>query len=141
MKLLKKVMIIIGITIIGIGGYFLWDYLYSPKEAKVTDKPTIEELLEQSVDTETITTNFADSGYIKAQFKIITTSPKNAEELKKLSFLVESTMIKSINGMKKVEASGPKGFALLESRLRDDLNKNLGDKYISHVYIVDLLLQ
>jgi flagellar protein FliL len=152
MNLLKKTMLVIGIiTVFGVAGYAVWDQLFtSEKEVKakdtnqnidvVLDQP-VNELIEQSVDTETITTNFVDQGFIKTKFKIITSSKQNAEEIKKLQFLVESTIIKSLNEMKQEEAKGLQGFTYIETMLKDKLNKELGKDYITRVYTIDLLIQ
>ncbi len=139
---LKSFLIIAVISIIGVGGFFAWNHFNSPAEEKAkVEKPTIDEVLKKSVDTEEITTNFADGGFIKTKFKIITTSENNAEEIKKLDFRVEDTIIKSFNSMKKEEASGPKGFTLIEKSLKDKLNKELGSNYITRVYMVDKMIQ
>lgn len=144
MKRLMKILIILIVVIVigGFGGFFLWDHYFAPDKAKEkSDPPTIEELVAKSVDTEDITTNFADGGYIKTKFKIITKSDKTAEELKKLQFLVESSIIKSINRMKKEEAAGPDGIVLIETNIKNEINHNLGEDYITEVFMVDELIQ
>lgn len=143
MKVYKlSIILLISITLVGLGGYFAWDYFNSSKKESATQKEkTIEEILEQSVDTMPVTTNFADGGFLKAQFKLITTSKKNAEELSKLLFKVESTIIKTINGIKMDEARGPEGFTLMEEKIKEALNKDFGSDYITRVYIVDTVSQ
>lgn len=143
MNVYKKSILIIGIiTIIGIAGFFVWNYLQSKPDEKETKKQeTIEELLEKSVDTEVISTNLADEGLAKVKLKIITTSKKNAKELTKLSFLTESTIIKYFNGLTKQEMTGPGAIEAIESKLKDDLNKALGHEYVTKVYIVEHMVQ
>lgn len=143
MNVYKKSILIIGIiTIIGIAGFFVWNYLQSKPDEKETKKQeTIEELLEKSVDTEVISTNLADEGLAKVKLKIITTSKKNAKELTKLSFLTESTIIKYFNGLTKQEMTGPGAIETIESKLKDDLNKALGHEYVTKVYIVEHMVQ
>jgi flagellar protein FliL len=138
----KSILIIAIITLVGIAGFLGWNYLQSKPEEKETKKQeTIEELLEKSVDTEVITTNLADEGLAKMKFKIITTSKKNAEELTKLSFLTESTIIKYFNGMTKQEMTGPAAIETIESILKDELNQVLGHEYVTRVYIVEHMVQ
>ncbi|PFP30800.1 hypothetical protein COJ96_02220 [Bacillus sp. AFS073361] len=140
MNLYKKSMLIIGIiTLVGVGGYFGWEKLNAPKEE--IKEPTAEELLEQSVDTEMITTNFADEGFIKMRFKIITKSKKDAEEIGKLQFHIESSIIQYVNNIKKEEANGPKGLTLIENNLQKVLNQELGTNYITRVYMIDKVVQ
>ncbi|NMD69125.1 hypothetical protein HHO41_02405 [Bacillus sp. DNRA2] len=143
MNLLKKSLLIIGIiTIIGVGAFFVWYFLNAPDETKNQDDLSIEELQEISLDTEPIMTNLADGNFVKAQFKIVTKSKKTAEEITKLNFRVENTIIKNINGLKKEEIIGLDHFADLEENLKNDLNKEFDSKdYITKVYIVELLVQ
>jgi flagellar protein FliL len=143
MNVYKKSILIIGIiTIIGIAGFFTWDYLKSkPDEKETTKQESIEEILEKSIDTEEITTNLADQGIAKMKFKIITTSKKNAEELTKLSFLTESTIIKYFNGMTKQEMTGQGAIETIETSLKDNLNKALGHEYVTKIYIVEHMVQ
>jgi flagellar FliL protein len=143
MKLYIKSLMIIGIiTIIGVGGLFGWKYYQNhSKQSASRALPTIDELLKQTVDTEAITTNFVDGGFVKTQFKIVTTSQKNAEEITKLPFRVESSVINSLNAMKKEEALGPNGFKLIENNVKNELNKELGGNYVTRVYATDLLVQ
>jgi flagellar protein FliL len=143
MNVYKKSILIIGIiTIIGVAGFFTWNYLQTKPDEKETKKQeTIENLLEKSVETETITTNLADVGLAKMKFKIITNSKKNAEELTKLSFLTESTIIKYFNGVTKQEMTGTGAIETIENKLKDDLNKALGHEYVTKVYIVEHMVQ
>ncbi|MCH6263918.1 flagellar basal body-associated FliL family protein [Neobacillus citreus] len=143
MKSLKLFLIAIGVLLlISIGGYFAYQHFLGPGQTKGEEElPTIDQVLEKSVDTENITTNFANGGFIKTKFKIITTSPKNAEEVKKLQFLVESSIIKTINRMTKEESVGSAGITLIEENVKEELNKELGEKYVTRVYLTDELIQ
>lgn len=144
MNLLKKSILIVGIiTIIGVGAFFTW-YLLNNKDEdkKNSEELSVEELLEISIDTEPITTNLADGSIIKIDFKIVTDSKDSAEEMEKLKFRVESTIIKSLNGMKKHDVIGLEGFTLIQDKLKNELNKEFVSKdMITKVYIVDLLVQ
>lgn len=142
MKLYLKSILIIGvITVIGVGGYFIWQYIQTPKEAAAKEAPTAEELLERSFDTEEITTNFKDGGFIKTKFKIVTTSKDHAEEMKKLEFRIESAVIQYINEINKDSINEPNGILAFEDNLKTELNKELGHKYITRVYIIEKIVQ
>lgn len=144
MNLLKKSLMIIGIiTIIGVGAFFVWYFLNESNEVKSNqDDLSVEELLEISLDTETITTNLADGNFIKAKFKIVTKSKKTAEEIGKLNFRIENTIIKNINGLNKEDVIGFEQFTSLEENLKKELNKEFDSKgYITRVYIVDFVVQ
>ncbi|WP_318507815.1 flagellar basal body-associated FliL family protein [Bacillus sp. T3] len=144
MNLLKKSILIVAIiTIIGVGAFFAWHLLNNAdEEKKNSEELTVEELLEISIDTEPITTNLADGSIIKIDFKIVTDSKNSAEEMEKLKFRVESTIIKSLNGMKKKDVIGLEGFTAIQDKLKNELNKEFVSKdMITKVYIVDLLVQ
>jgi flagellar FliL protein len=145
MKLfVKSLLILVVITAIGVGGYFVWHQLTHSAQAEAKSKPgkpTVDDLINDSVDTDSITTNFADGGFIKAKFKLITTSQTNADEIKKLNFRIQDTIIQTINQIKKADAVGPKGFTFIENNVKNDLNKVLGGNYITRVYLVDKLIQ
>lgn len=144
MNLLKKSLLIVGIiTILGISAFFVWYFLNAPDETnRNSDELSVEELLEISIDTKPITTNLADGSMIKTQFKIVTDSKDHAEEIKKLNFRMESTIIKSLNGLKKKDVIGLEGFTSIQENLKTELNHEFEDKeIITKVYIVDLMVQ
>ena len=142
MKLYLKSLLIIGvITVIGVGGYFVWQYLQTPKEAVAKEAPTAEELLARSFDTEEITTNFKDGGFIKSKFKIVTTTKDQAEDLNKLGFQVESTIIQYINEINKDSVNQPDGIMAFEDNIKTELNKELHHNYITRVYIIEKIVQ
>ncbi|NRD79375.1 flagellar basal body-associated FliL family protein [Bacillus sp. BRMEA1] len=145
MKLyVKSILILVAITVVGVGGYFAWNQFMHPSKAEAkakAEQPSIDDLINNSIDVDPVTTNFSDGGYIKAQFKLITNSQKNADEIKKLPFRLEDTIIQTINQMKKEDAVGPNGFTLIENNVKNDLNKALGKTYFTRVYLVDKLIQ
>jgi flagellar protein FliL len=144
MNLLKKsILIVAAITIIGVGAFFVWYYLNAPEETKNNaDDITVDELVEISVDTEIISTNLADGKFIKAKFKIITKSKKTAEEVEKLNFRVENTIIKSLNSLTKEQVIGLDGLTAIEKNLKKELNKEFDSKdSITRVYIVESIVQ
>lgn len=138
---IKSILIILLITLLGVGGGLIWEKVSTPTEAKAKHSITIDDLLQQSIDTDTITTNFTDGGFIKARFKLIATSQKKAEDLQKLSFEVQSTIIQTLNGMKSEDVNGPKGLDFVENLLKKRLNQELGENYIERVYTTEKTVQ
>lgn len=138
---IKSTLIIALITVIGIGGIFTWKRVTAPSSANTNQTLSVDDLLKQSVDTEPITTNFTDGGFIKAQFKLVTTSSKKAEELQKLSFEVQNTIIQTLNEMKSNDFNGPEGFDLAENLLKKKLNQVLGKDYIERIYTIEKTVQ
>ena len=145
MKLhVKTILILVVITAIGVSGYFLWQHFKNAdqNEAKSKDSlVTVDDLINVSVDTEEITTNFADGDIIQVRFKLITKSEIHAEEIEKINFTTQDSIIQTINQIKKSDAVGPNGFTMIENNVKDDLNKALGEDLITRVYLVEKLIQ
>lgn len=145
MKLyVKTILILVTITVIGVSGYFIWQHFTAPGQNDVKSKQnlvTVDDLINVSVDTDPITTNFADGDVIQVRFKLITKSQTNAEEIKKINFTTKDSIIQTINQIKKSDAVGPNGFTIIENKVKDDLNKALGKNLITRVYLVEKLIQ
>ncbi len=78
-KLLTVMLIIlVSITLIGV---VLVVLLTQFNKQSTTLEPTIDKIIESSVDVPEITTNLADGNYIRIELKIQTDSPKAAKEL------------------------------------------------------------
>lgn len=145
MKLyIKTIIILIVITVVGVSGYLVWERANAPKEKKTEPQQNyamVEDLLKLSVDSESVTTNFSDGDFVQVKFKFVARSEDAAEKLKKMSFKTQDTIIKTINQIKKSDALGPDGFTRMEEKVKEDLNKALGEKLISKVYLVEKLIQ
>jgi flagellar protein FliL len=143
MKLYMKSLIIIAlITTVGVGGFAAWHYMATPTPAKANaDQPSIDEVLNQSIEVGPITTNLKDGGIIKTKFELVCSSAKSAEELKKVSFQIESTIIQYLSGVKKEDLVGANGLDSLEGNVKKKLNQALGTEVIKRVYTTDKLIQ
>ena len=62
-------------------------------------EPTIDEVLEMSVDIKEITTNLASNDFIRISFKIQTDSKEAKEELEKRDFQVNNIIILELSGL------------------------------------------
>jgi flagellar protein FliL len=145
MKLYMKSLIIIAvITTVGVGGFAAWHYMATPAPAKAkanADEPSIDEVLNQSIEVGPITTNLKDGGIIKTKFELVCSSAKSAEEVKKVSFQIESTIIQYLSGVKKEDLVGANGLDSLEGNVKRKLNQALGSEVIKRVYTTDKLIQ
>ncbi|MDF2536002.1 MAG: fliL [Bacillales bacterium] len=145
MKLhVKTILILIAITAIGVAIYFYWQHKTQDMRTDVKaelGQLTVDDLISESVDTDSITANFADGDFIKVQFKLIIKSQTKAEEIKKLSFRTKDNIIKTINQIKKSDAVGPNGVDLIENSVKKSLNKDFGENVVTDVYLVDKLIQ
>lgn len=103
--------------------------------------PTIDEVLEASVDVPEITTNLASDDFIRISFKIQTDSKKAKEELEKRDFQVKNIIIQELSEKKTEDLKSKEGKTALEEDLKVKINKLMQEGKIEHVYITDSLLQ
>lgn len=104
-------------------------------------EPTIDEVLEMSVDIKEITTNLASNDFIRISFKIQTDSKKAKEELQKRDFQVNNIIILELSGLEVEEIQGKEGQLKLEETLKTKINEILQEGKVQKVYITQFLLQ
>lgn len=104
-------------------------------------EPSIDEVLEASVDIPEITTNLASDDFIKISFKIETDSKKAKEELEKRDFQVRNIIIYELSEKKSEELQGKEGKMKLEETLKTKLNSLMQKGKVQKVYITGSLLQ
>jgi flagellar protein FliL len=104
-------------------------------------KPTIDEILEMSVDIKEITTNLASNDFIRISFKIQTDSKESKEELQKRDFQVNNIIILELSGLEVEEIQGKEGQLKLEETLKTKINEILQEGKVQKVYITQFLLQ
>ncbi|MDQ0156807.1 flagellar basal body-associated protein FliL [Robertmurraya andreesenii] len=110
---------------------------------KVTDEdkePTIDEVLEASVDVPEITTNLASNDFIRISFKIQTDGKKAKEELEKRDFQVKNIIIHTLSEKTAEQVSGNEGQTQLENELKEEINKLMQKGKVEKVYITGSLL-
>ena len=104
-------------------------------------EPTIDEVLEASVDVKEITTNLASNDFIRISFKIQTDSKDAKEELEKRDFQVNNIIILELSGLEVEEIQGKEGQLKLEETLKTKINEILQEGKVQKVYITQFLLQ
>ncbi|WP_210363827.1 flagellar basal body-associated protein FliL [Bacillus sp. REN3] len=105
------------------------------------EEPTIDEVLEASVDIPEVTTNLASNDFIKISFKIETDSKEAKEELEKRDFQVRNIIIYELSEKKSEELQGVEGKKGLEETLKTKINSLMQDGKIKKVYITGSILQ
>jgi flagellar FliL protein len=106
-----------------------------------TKEPTIDEVLEASVDIPQVTANLASNDYIRISFKIQTESKKAKEELEKRDFQVKNLIIQELSEMKAEDIQGKQGQIKLQDDLKNKINDLMQEGKIVKVYITESLLQ
>ncbi|MEK5215106.1 flagellar basal body-associated protein FliL [Psychrobacillus sp. FSL H8-0487] len=138
-KLLTIMLIIlVSITLLGVVALLIVMQL---NKADKDDKPTIDEIIESSVDIPEITTNLASNKFIRISLKVQTDSVKAAEELTKRDFQVKNIVITELSEMTPEELDGKKGKAVFESALKTKIGELMDDGEIQQVYITSYIIQ
>ncbi|KAF0820379.1 MULTISPECIES: flagellar basal body-associated protein FliL [unclassified Cytobacillus] len=106
-----------------------------------TKEPTIDEVLEASVDIPQVTSNLASDDYIRISFKIQTENKKAKEELQKRDFQVKNLIIQELSEMKAEDIQGKEGQIKLQEDLKTKINGLMQEGKIVQVYITESLLQ
>ncbi|MCQ6274102.1 flagellar basal body-associated protein FliL [Bacillus sp. V3B] len=104
-------------------------------------EPTIDEVMEATVDIPEITTNLASDDFIRISFKIQTDSKKAKEELEKRSFQINNIIILELSEKTAETIKGKEGQQQLEEDLKVKTNELMQDGKVEKVYITQFLLQ
>lgn len=129
------------LVIIALVGAVAIIMLLNTNNQSKSSEPTIDEVLEMSVDIKEITTNLASNDFIRISFKIQTDSKKAKEELQKRDFQVNNIIILELSGLEVEEIQGKEGQLKLEETLKTKINEILQEGKVQQVYITQFLLQ
>jgi flagellar FliL protein len=140
-KLLVTMLIIITtITLIGAVSLVLIMKFTQADKEKVND-PTIDEIVEYSVDIPEITTNLHNGDFVRVQFKIQTENKKAREELEKRDFQVKNIIIQEVSEMSTEQFQGREGKVNLETIIMDRINELMQEGKVMRVYTTSFILQ
>ncbi|UOE57164.1 flagellar basal body-associated protein FliL [Bacillus sp. CMF12] len=136
--LMIMVMMLVAITLVGAIALVIVMKFSGDDETK---EPTIDEVLEASVDIPQVTANLASDDYIRISFKIQTENKKAKEELQKRDFQVKNLIIQELSEMKAEDIQGKEGQIKLQEDLKTKINGLMQEGKIVQVYITESLLQ
>ncbi|MFS0595172.1 flagellar basal body-associated protein FliL [Peribacillus frigoritolerans] len=131
--------ILVAITLVGVIAVVVVTKLSDPTSAK--DKPSIDEIVQSSVEVPEITTNLAGNDYIKISFMVQTENKKAKEELEKRNFQVKNIIITELSEMKAEDLTGKKGKEKLQEALKTRMNELMEEGKVEKVYITSSILQ
>jgi flagellar protein FliL len=134
------IMMILLVTITLVGVIALVVILKFSGEEE-TKEPSIEEVIEASVDIPEITTNLLSNDFIRISFKIQTDSKKAKQELEKRDFQVNNIIIEELSEMKAVDLQGKKGKELVEGKVKEKVNGLMQEGMVEKVYITSMMIQ
>ncbi len=139
-KILTTLLIIItSISIIGIAAlYVIQQFAENSQEKK---EPTIDEVLERTVEVPEITTNLASNNIVQLTLKIETTNKKAKKELEKRDFQVRDIVIFVLSDMKASELEGQNGMNILKEKIKNRINGLMQNGEVKEIYITSFILQ
>ncbi|WJY28730.1 MULTISPECIES: flagellar basal body-associated protein FliL [Sporosarcina] len=134
-----SLIILVSITLVGVVGLIL--VLQFNKGDAAPKEPSIDEIIEASVDVPEITTNLSGRQFIRISLKIQTENKKAAEELTKRDFQVNNLVIQELSEMTAKDFEGKAGKQKFEDAIKAQLNPLMKEGKIEKVYITSYIIQ
>lgn len=129
--------ILVTITLFGVILVVLLTQLNKEKP----DGPTIDEIIESSVDIPEITTNLADGSFVRITLKIQASDKKAGEELSKRDFQVKNIVIQELSEMEEKALEGKQGKITFQDAIKSQVNELMQEGEVTQVYITSYVLQ
>jgi flagellar protein FliL len=130
--------LLVTITLVGVIALVV---ILKFSDGEETKEPSIEEVIEASVDIPEITTNLLSNDFIRISFKIQTDSKKAKQELDKRDFQVNNIIIEELSEMKAEDLQGKKGKELIEGKVKEKVNSLMQEGKVEKVYITSMMIQ
>ncbi|MFC4409209.1 flagellar basal body-associated protein FliL [Chungangia koreensis] len=139
-KMLTIMLIILtSITLVGVVALiFVFQF---NNGAKAEQGPTIDEIIEASVDVPEITTNLEGKNVIRLSLKIQTDGKDAAEELTKRDFQVKNIVIQELSEMTAAELEGKEGKQSFENAIKAQVDELMDSGEVQKVYITSYIIQ
>lgn len=137
---LLTIMLIILVSITLIGVVALVVVTQFSKDSGNAAQPSIDEIIEQSVDVPELSTNLSDKRYVKLSLKIQTDSKEAAEEIGKRDFQVKNILVELLSDMSSKDLEGQKGKELLTNALKAKFNSLMQNGEVQKVYITSFAI-
>ncbi|MCM3722188.1 MULTISPECIES: flagellar basal body-associated protein FliL [Solibacillus] len=136
---LLTIMLIILVTITLFGVIVV--VLLTQLDKEKPDGPTIDEIIESSVDIPEITTNLADGSFVRITLKIQASDKKAGEELFKRDFQVKNIVIQELSEMEEKALEGKQGKITFQDAIKSQVNELMQEGEVTQVYITSYVLQ
>jgi flagellar protein FliL len=138
---LMIIMMIVMAVILLAGTIAVVMILKSSGDNAAEEGPSIDEVLEASVDMPEMTTNLASDDFIRISFKIQTDSADAMEEMTKRDFQAKNIIIKKLSEMTADDLKGEAGKEKLTEMLKSELNSIMQGGEVEAVYITSYIIQ
>lgn len=134
-------MIIILLVAVILIGVILFVLLTQFNKPTGTVEPSIDEIVESTVEVPEITTNLADKRVVRLSLKIQTTSKDAAAELTKRVFQVQNIAIQELSEMEQKDLEGKQGKQIFQKSLKTRLNELMQEGEVQEVYFTSFITQ
>jgi flagellar FliL protein len=138
---LMMIMIVLMAVILLAGTIAVVIILKSSGGGAAEEGPSIDEVLESSVDIPEMTTNLASDDFIRISFKIQTDSADAMEEMTKRDFQAKNIIIQKLSEMTADDLKGEAGKEKLTETLKSELNSIMQGGKVEAVYITSYIIQ
>ncbi len=135
------IIIILLVAVILIGGVILFVLLTQFNKPTGAVEPSIDEIVEATVEVPEITTNLADNRVVRLSLKIQTTSKEAGAELTKRVFQVQNIAIQELSEMEKKDLEGKQGKQIFQKSLKTRLNELMQEGEVQEVYFTSFITQ
>ena len=138
-KLLTIMLIIlVCITLLGVVALLIITQL---NKTDKDEAPTIDQIVESSIDIPEITTNLTVNKFIRLSLKVQADSSKAAEELTKRDFQIKNIIITELSEMTPQDLDGKQGKAAFQSSIKTKINELMDTGEVQQVYITSYIIQ
>ncbi len=132
------IILLVAVILIGVILFVLLTQFNKPTGAV---EPSIDEIVEATVEIPEITTNLADKRVVRLSLKIQTTSKDAAAELTKRVFQVQNIAIQELSEMEQKDLEGKQGKQIFQKSLKTRLNELMQEGEIQEVYFTSFITQ
>ncbi|MRX70601.1 flagellar basal body-associated protein FliL [Bacillus lacus] len=139
-KLLSIMLVIVtSISLIGVTAIVVVMKYMNTETASAA--PSIDKVIEYSVDLPEITTNLSSDNIVRLTLKFETDSKKAREELQKREFQVKDIVISELSGVSADELEGKEGREEFKKLITAKVNELMKDGKVKQVYVTSFILQ
>ncbi|AEO99272.1 MAG: flagellar basal body-associated protein FliL [Heyndrickxia faecalis] len=140
MNKMVRIMLVM-ISVILLAGIITIIVIYKSNEATKAKGPNIDEVVDSSVDIDTMTTNLKDNHIVQIAIKIEGNNKKAKDELTKRDFQIKDIMIDELSNMNMQDLQAEKGKQKFKTDIKNRLNKMMQDGEVVNVYITSFVIQ
>src|SRR5699024_9982939 len=111
-------MIISFLLLLIVSGVIIWQLFKEPKPSSLSIGIKADELMKYTVETDELTTNLAQHGFILLQFQLQADSAQGKEELELRMPQLRQLMIRIVSDKTLADLKGVEGISSLEDSFR-----------------------